>query len=48
MATIKFITVGTLKEKYLSDAVAEYEKRLLQGRKHQLKGSKAPTGAVAE
>ena len=28
MATIKFITVGTLKEKYLSDAVAEYEKRL--------------------
>ena len=28
MATVKFITVGTLKEKYLSDAVAEYEKRL--------------------
>lgn len=28
MATIKFITIGTLKEKYLSDAVAEYEKRL--------------------
>ena len=28
MATVKLITVGTLKEKYLSDAVAEYEKRL--------------------
>ncbi len=28
MATIKIITVGTLKEKYLSDAVAEYEKRI--------------------
>ncbi|MBE6548381.1 MAG: 23S rRNA (pseudouridine(1915)-N(3))-methyltransferase RlmH [Ruminococcaceae bacterium] len=28
MATIKIITVGTLKEKYLCDAVAEYEKRL--------------------
>ena len=28
MATIKFITIGTLKEKYLCDAVAEYEKRL--------------------
>lgn len=28
MATLKFITIGTLKEKYLSDAVAEYEKRL--------------------
>lgn len=28
MATIKFITVGTLKEAYLQDAVKEYEKRL--------------------
>ena len=28
MATIRFITVGTLKEQYLRDAVAEYEKRL--------------------
>ena len=28
MATIKFITVGTLKESYLQDAVKEYEKRL--------------------
>ena len=28
MATIKIITVGTLKEKYLSDSVAEYEKRI--------------------
>ena len=28
MATIKFITVGTLKEDYLRDAVKEYEKRL--------------------
>lgn len=28
MATVKFITVGTLKEKYLCEAVAEYEKRL--------------------
>ncbi len=28
MATIKFITVGTLKEKYLADAVSEYKKRL--------------------
>ena len=30
MANITFITVGTLKEKYLSDAVAEYTKRLSQ------------------
>ena len=30
MAQITFITVGTLKEKYLSDAVAEYKKRLSQ------------------
>ena len=28
MATIKFITVGTLKESYLAEAVKEYEKRL--------------------
>lgn len=28
MATIKFITVGQLKESYLREAVAEYEKRL--------------------
>jgi len=28
MATIKIITVGTLKEDYLRDAVAEYEKRI--------------------
>ena len=28
MATIKFITVGQLKESYLRDAVSEYEKRL--------------------
>jgi 23S rRNA (pseudouridine1915-N3)-methyltransferase len=28
MATIRFITVGTLKEDYLRAAVAEYEKRL--------------------
>ena len=28
MATIKFITVGTLKESYLTEAVKEYEKRL--------------------
>lgn len=28
MATIKFITIGTLKEDYLRGAVAEYEKRL--------------------
>lgn len=28
MATVKFITVGTLKEDYLRQAVAEYEKRL--------------------
>ncbi len=28
MATIKIITVGTLKEEYLRDAVAEYEKRI--------------------
>ena len=28
MATIRFITVGTLKEEYLRDAVREYEKRL--------------------
>ena len=28
MATIKFITVGTLKEEYLREAVREYEKRL--------------------
>ena len=28
MATIRFITVGTLKEDYLRDAVREYEKRL--------------------
>ena len=28
MATIRFITVGTLKEEYLRAAVAEYEKRL--------------------
>lgn len=30
MANITFITVGTLKEKYLTDAVAEYTKRLSQ------------------
>ncbi len=28
MATIRFITVGTLKEEYLRDAVKEYTKRL--------------------
>ena len=28
MATIKFITVGSLKESYLAEAVKEYEKRL--------------------
>lgn len=28
MATVKFITVGTLKEDYLREAVSEYEKRL--------------------
>lgn len=28
MATIKFITVGQLKESYLREAVSEYEKRL--------------------
>ena len=28
MATVKIITVGTLKEDYLRDAVAEYEKRI--------------------
>lgn len=28
MALIKIITVGTLKEKYLCDAAAEYEKRI--------------------
>ena len=28
MATIKIITVGTLKEDYLREAVAEYEKRI--------------------
>jgi 23S rRNA (pseudouridine1915-N3)-methyltransferase len=28
MATIRFITVGSLKEEYLRDAVKEYEKRL--------------------
>lgn len=30
MANLTLITVGTLKEKYLSDAVAEYKKRLSQ------------------
>ena len=30
MANLTIITVGTLKEKYLSDAVAEYKKRLSQ------------------
>ena len=28
MATIRFITIGTLKESYLTEAVKEYEKRL--------------------
>ena len=28
MATIRFITIGTLKEDYLREAVKEYEKRL--------------------
>lgn len=28
MLTIRFITIGTLKEGYLKDAVAEYQKRL--------------------
>ncbi len=28
MATIKIITIGTLKEEYLREAVAEYEKRI--------------------
>ena len=28
MISVKFITVGTLKEQYLKDAVSEYEKRL--------------------
>ncbi len=28
MATVKIITVGTLKEEYLREAVAEYEKRI--------------------
>ncbi len=30
MATITFITVGTLKEQYLRDALSEYKKRLSQ------------------
>ena len=30
MANITLITVGTLKEKYLKDAVDEYKKRLSQ------------------
>ena len=30
MANITLITVGTLKENYLKDAVAEYKKRLSQ------------------
>lgn len=30
MAQITFITVGTLKEKYLTEAVGEYKKRLTQ------------------
>ena len=30
MATVTIITVGTLKESYLKDAVAEYKKRLSQ------------------
>ncbi|MBR4836327.1 MAG: 23S rRNA (pseudouridine(1915)-N(3))-methyltransferase RlmH, partial [Clostridia bacterium] len=30
MANITIITVGTLKEGYLKDAVAEYKKRLSQ------------------
>lgn len=30
MAQITFISVGTLKEKYLTDAVGEYKKRLTQ------------------
>ena len=30
MANITLITVGTLKESYLKDAVAEYKKRLSQ------------------
>ncbi len=46
MATVKFITVGTLKEKYLCDAVSEYEKRLSGFCKIEnvnLKESKLPT-----
>lgn len=46
MATIKFITVGTLKEDYLREAVKEYEKRL-SGFCHveqiNLKEAKLPT-----
>ena len=30
MTTLTIITVGTLKEKYLTEAVAEYKKRLSQ------------------
>ena len=30
MAQLTIITVGTLKEKYLADAVSEYKKRLSQ------------------
>ena len=30
MANLTIITVGTLKESYLKDAVAEYKKRLSQ------------------
>ena len=46
MATIKFISVGTLKEDYLREAVKEYEKRL-SGFCHveqiNLKEAKLPT-----
>ena len=45
MATIRFISVGTLKEDYLRDAVAEYKKRLsgfCQVEEINLKESKLP------
>lgn len=45
MATIRFISVGTLKEDYLRDAVAEYKKRLsgfCQVEEVNLKESKLP------
>ena len=46
MATIRLITVGSLKEEYLSDAVKEYSKRLsgfCKVEEVNLKESKLPT-----